>query len=89
VTGFESITVPAGTFRSFRIEYLGGIGSSEPAISGNQATPGFETRGTYWYAPDPKIIVRSDVARLATNYRFAGRTTTELLIVPRQASSGT
>jgi hypothetical protein len=83
VTAFEDVTVPAGTFKAFRIEYQGGIGSE--ALSGfrNPGPPGFGTRETHWYAPDPKMIVKSEIVRLGTNYRWAGWTTTELLSPPR------
>lgn len=82
VVALEDVTVPAGTFKAFRIEYLGGIGSSVTGGRRNPGSPGFETRDTYWYAPGPKMIVKSEVVRLGTNYRFAARTTTELLNTP-------
>ena len=83
VAALEDITVPAGTFKAFRIEYQGGIGSSVyDTWRSPGGRPGFESRDTYWYAPGPKMIVKSEVVRLASNYQWAGRTTTELLRMP-------
>ena len=83
VVALENVTVPAGTFRAFRIEYQGGIGSSSSGGRHNEGGPGFETRATYWYAPAPKLIMKSEVIRLGTNYLGGARTTTELLTSPR------
>lgn len=84
VVAIEDVTVPAGTFKAFRIEYQGGIGSSSTGgIRSGGGSPGFESHGTYWYAPGPELIVKSDVVRSGTNYRWGGRTTTELLSTPR------
>jgi hypothetical protein len=82
VPALENVTVPAGTFRAFRIEYQGGIGSSSFGGRHAETAPGFETRATYWYAPGPKLIVKSEVIRLGTNYLGGARTTTELLTPP-------
>jgi hypothetical protein len=83
VAALEDVVVPAGTFRAFRIEYQGGIGSSVLGGRHNEGGLGFETRATYWYAPGPKLIVKSEVIRLGTNYLGGARTTTELLTPPR------
>jgi len=83
VAGIETVTVPAGTFEAFRIEYHGGMDSAFQGGRKNPGRPGFESSGTYWYAPVPKLIVKSDSLRLAENYRWAGRTTSELLSTPR------
>jgi hypothetical protein len=82
VAAIEDVTVPAGTFKAFRIEYHGGIGSSASGGRRDPGTTGFESREIWWYAPGPKLIVKSEVVRLGTNYRSAGRTTTELLSTP-------
>jgi len=84
VAAIENVTVPAGTFMAFRVEYEGGIGSSVPDNWRDPVgRPGFETREIHWYAPAPKLTVRSDIERLNSHWRGAGRTTTELLGVPK------
>jgi hypothetical protein len=83
VAGIEDVTVPAGTFQAFRIDYLGGIGSSIPGGFRSAQSPGFESRDTYWYAPGPKLIVKSEKIRSGSNYQWAARTVTELVSPPR------
>jgi hypothetical protein len=83
VVAVEDVTVPAGTFQAFRIDYHGGIGTS--TFGGPRSTTsgaGIESRGIFWYAPGPKLIVRSDVVRMASYYRWSGRTIQELLTTP-------
>jgi hypothetical protein len=83
VAAFEDVAVPAGTFKAFRIEYQGGIGSSVPdSWLNGVGRLGFESNDIYWYAPGPKVIVKSEVVRLSRNYQWPGRTTVELLSVP-------
>lgn len=82
VAALEAITVPAGTFQAFRIEFEGGIGSEAGNTMQLAGPPGFNTRETHWYAPAAKLIVRSEVIRTGENYHWAGRETTELLSMP-------
>ena len=84
VPTFEDVTVPAGTFRAFRVEALGGVGTS---VFGNGfgargSSPGIETTETHWYAPDVKLPVKSVIERLGSHHRGAGRTVIELLERP-------
>ena len=84
VGAIENVTVPAGTFMAFRVEYEGGIGSSVPDTWHDPVGRlGFETRETHWYATVPKVTIKSDVTRLNSHWRGAGRTITELLRVPK------
>ena len=82
VAAFEDVTVPAGTFKAFRIEYKGGIGSSTSGGRREQSLSGIESNDTYWYAPGVKIVVKSIIERLGSHYRGVGRTITELLALP-------
>ncbi|MSP02446.1 MAG: hypothetical protein EXR07_15555 [Acetobacteraceae bacterium] len=83
VTAFEDVTVPAGTFNAFRIEYDGGIGTSvDGGRGGRFYSPGIETKEVYWYAPGPKIVVKSVVSRLGSHHSGTGTTTTELVRAP-------
>jgi hypothetical protein len=52
VVGIEEVTVPAGTFKAFKITYVG------TATAGGQAWPRNET---YWYAPDVKADVKATI----------------------------
>ena len=83
VAAIEDITVPAGTFKAFRIEYSGGIGTESVPTRRNPGNAGIESNDVYWYAPGAKIVVKSVVERLGSHYRGAGRTTSELLSPPR------
>lgn len=83
VAALENVTVPAGTFRAYRIGYRGGIGTETSANFRGSSTPGIETREVHWYAPDARLVVKSVVERSGSHFRGAGRTTTELLTVPR------
>ncbi len=55
VLGKESITVPAGTFDAFKIEYQAYYTRSDAASFG-----GGTMRSVYWYAPAAKRIVREE-----------------------------
>ena len=67
VAAFEDVTVPAGTFKAFRIE-------------SGQFTDASESK--YWYAPSIKLVVKTVSQRHANHYLGVGNTTTELLTVP-------
>ncbi|ANK80039.1 MAG: hypothetical protein TEF_12580 [Rhizobiales bacterium NRL2] len=58
VAAIETVTVPAGTFETLRIE------------SGPGNNVGFEA--TYWYAPSIGLIVKSDWARTTNHYQGPG-----------------
>jgi hypothetical protein len=78
----EDVTVPAGTFKAFRLEFTDDIGTESPGGRRESGSPGMGSRDTYWYAPDPKLVVKSVVVRPGTHYSWAGRTTAELLTTP-------
>ncbi len=82
VVALENVAVPAGTFQAFRIEYRGGLGTDSSGSRHTPGLPGIESHDTYWYAPAARLVVKSVVERIGTNYRGAGRTTTELLGMP-------
>ncbi|PWU23918.1 MAG: hypothetical protein C5B48_07765 [Candidatus Rokuibacteriota bacterium] len=65
VEAFEDITVPAGTFKAFRLRWTPGT---------NEAA-----RGTLWYAPDVKLVVRKVDERLRGHYLGPGTSTSELV----------
>ena len=69
ISSFENVTVPAGTFQAYRIDY-------SPSIPGGSF-------GSRWYAPSTKTTVRSTNERGAGHYLGAGKTLTELLTVPK------
>ena len=83
VAALEDVTVPAGTFRAYRIDYRGGVGTQTPANFRGSSDLGIETRETHWYAPDARLIVKSVVERSGSHFRGAGRTVTELASTPR------
>ena len=55
VTRWESVTVPAGTFKALRVEHLGGY----KAKQGAQDWQGKITE-TFWYAPDVGRVVAQE-----------------------------
>ncbi len=56
VTGQEKITVPAGSFDTFRIElHIDAVGTDEDANIGN-------TVETYWYAPEVRHFIKSEIS---------------------------
>jgi hypothetical protein len=69
VIAYEDVTVPAGTFKAFRID-------GTPVSS---AASFF----TYWYAPDVKLVVKLVSRRTSDNYLGAEQTMTELLSRPK------
>ena len=83
VVALEAVTVPAGTFQVYRIEYKGGIGTASSGGRRDPGSPGFETNDVYWYAPAAKLVVKSVVRRVGTHYAGSGWTTTELLTLPQ------
>ena len=54
VVAYEKVTVPAGTFMAFRIEYKGRWDRTDPA---GRHWAG-DVSDTYWYAPDVKADVK-------------------------------
>jgi hypothetical protein len=68
VAAYEDVTVPAGTFKAFRIE-IGGAGTA--------------THSTFWYAPVAKAVVKNSFQKSGSYYLGAGQTTTELLTTPK------
>ncbi len=53
VVGFEKVTVPAGTFDAFKLEYKGYYSRSDyPGFSGFM-------KQTYWYAPALKRLIKT------------------------------
>jgi hypothetical protein len=69
VTAYEDVTVPAGTFKAFKVEST--PGTNEAAYR------------TYWYASDVKLMVKYIFQRTNNHYLGPGTVTTELLTVPR------
>jgi hypothetical protein len=69
VAAYEDVTVPAGTFKAFRIEQTPGSGYSADS-------------STYWYAPAVKVIVKAEYS--SPNYSLEGwtRRTYEFLTIP-------
>lgn len=55
VTQWEDVTVPAGTFKTLRVEHSGRYKSTQ----GSQSWQGRITE-TYWYAPDVGRVVASE-----------------------------
>jgi len=82
VTAFEDVTVPAGTFKAFRIEQETGIGSESSGGFRTMGVLGIGAYETWWYAPGPKIIVKNVIRRRGSNYRGSGVVTSHLLTVP-------
>jgi hypothetical protein len=55
VVGYEKITVPAGTFDAWKLEYIGYFKRSDyPASAGGVVMQ------TYWYAPAMKRIILAE-----------------------------
>ena len=52
VVALEDVTVPAGTFKAFKITYIG------TATAGGQT---WHRNETYWYAPDVKTDVKASI----------------------------
>lgn len=70
VAAYEDVTVPAGTFKAFRLE-------SSPDT--NNAT-----RTTLWYGSEVTVVVKRIFERTADHYLGYGRFTTELVRFERQ-----
>ena len=69
VIGYEDVSVPAGTFKAFRIEQTPG---QNDAVS-----------STIWYAPDVRTAVKVISRREAYHYLGPTQFTTELLELPK------
>ena len=69
VSAYEDVTVPAGTFQAYRIDWTG-------------KTPDVVS-GTFWYAPSVKTTVRANLERTTRHYLGPAKTTYELLTVPK------
>jgi len=65
VTAYEDITVPAGTFKTLRIESSPGINSA--------------AKRTVWYSPEHGLIVKRIYERTNDHYLGYGKITTELV----------
>ena len=74
VEAVETITVPAGTFETLRIQ------------SGPGKGVGFEE--TYWYAPELGIHVKQQYRRTANNYRGGGGERETVLMAVRRPAEG-
>lgn len=65
VVAYEDVTVPAGTFKAFRLESSPGTNNAVEL--------------TVWYAPDVKLIVKRTSERMSNHYLGYGKFTTELV----------
>jgi len=65
VEAYEDVTVPAGTYKAFRL----------------RSTPGKNSRAnhTIWYAPEIKLIVKEVAERTWGHYRGPGKFVSELI----------
>jgi hypothetical protein len=72
--GTEAVTVPAGTFQTFRIEYDGTYASR----AGNKAWTGTH-KETMSYAPEAKRFVRREFDQAATANDFRDHLVIELM----------
>lgn len=68
VAAYENVTVPAGTFKAFRLESAPGTNNA--------------TRIVFWYAPDLKLTVKHVFERTSDHYLGYGKFTTELVEFP-------
>ncbi len=82
VAAMETVTVRAGVFRAYRIEYKAGLGTGTLAARDRDAVLGIETVETHWYAPAVKLVVKSIVRRAPVHHLGVGTTTTELVRPP-------
>ena len=71
VTAYEDVTVPAGTFKAFRIETLPGMGVDSAY------------RLTLWYAPSVSYVVKSVSSTSSSAQIGAGTITTEMVSPPQ------
>jgi hypothetical protein len=69
VAAYEDVSVPAGTFKAFRIETTPG---RNDAVS-----------ETIWYAPDVKLAVKYIYRQEPNHYLGPGQAVVELLTVPK------
>lgn len=65
VAGYEDVTVPAGTFKAFRIDHTPGQSNA--------------TTGTIWFAPALGIVVKRRYERTVDHYRGYTQIDTELV----------
>jgi hypothetical protein len=82
VAAIEDVTIPAGTFQTFRIVSKTGIGTSSSSGRRGNWVPGIESSDVHWYAPGVKTVVKIAIDRSGSNYLGAGQTTSELLSLP-------
>lgn len=52
VVAFEGVTVPAGTFKAYKIEYV---------VTANRGGESWKRNDTHWYAPSVKADVKSTI----------------------------
>lgn len=69
VTAYEDVTVPAGTFKAFKLESSPGTNNA--------------SLKTEWYAPDVKVVVKQILERTPRNYRGYGKFVTELVKIEK------
>jgi hypothetical protein len=74
VTAAEAVTVPAGTFQAFKIEYDGSFATRQ----GNQSWTGTQ-KETVWFAPELGRIVKRDYEQAAPSRNFLEHHVIELL----------
>ena len=74
VVSVETVTVAAGTFQAFRIEFQASFNSRE----GNKTWAGTQSE-TVWYAPAAKVIVKREIVQSAPARNFEDRRAIELL----------
>jgi len=74
VVAAEAVTVPAGTFQAFKIEYDGSFATRQ----GNQSWTGTH-KETAWFAPENNRIVRRDYEQAAPSRNFLEHHVIELL----------
>jgi hypothetical protein len=74
VVAVEPVTVPAGTFQAFKIEYDGTFATRQ----GNQSWTGTH-KETAWFAPENNRIVRRDYEQAAPSRNFLDHHVIELL----------
>jgi hypothetical protein len=74
VVATEAVTVPAGTFQAFKIEYDG----SFTARQGSKSWTGTQKEAA-WFAPELKRIVKRDFEQLVPSNKFLDHHVIELL----------
>jgi hypothetical protein len=81
VAAAESVTVPAGTYQAFRIEYEGTFATHQENFGNRQGTRSWT--GTHkevaWYAPEIMRIVKREFQQSVPANNFFDRHVIELL----------